>query len=133
MSVSYTLRLPDDLKRLIDSAAKSGGVSTAQLVVDACWKYLERDSSVVEQRPHKTLDVGSNPIPATIPPVKMNNAMAEFLAKASIQIPVMAEEVVELCHQTSPYVDADGYSDGETYRCGLRAGHKGRCTKGAKV
>lgn len=42
MSVSYTLRLPDDLKRQIDFAAKSGGVSPAQLVIVACWKYLER-------------------------------------------------------------------------------------------
>lgn len=41
MSVSYTLRLPDDLRRLIAQAAKSGGVSDAQLVIDACWKYLE--------------------------------------------------------------------------------------------
>lgn len=87
MSVSYTLRLPDDLKRLIDSAAKSGGVSTAQLVVDACWKYLERGSSVVEQRPHKALEVGSNPIPATIPAVKGNDAMVAFLSKLPVAIP----------------------------------------------
>ena len=41
MSVSYTLRMPDDLRRLIAQAAKSGGVSDAQLVIDACWRYLD--------------------------------------------------------------------------------------------
>ncbi len=41
MSVSYTLRLPDDLKRLLDSEAQRSGKSTAQLVVDACWASVD--------------------------------------------------------------------------------------------
>jgi hypothetical protein len=95
MSVSYTLRLPDDLKRLIDSAASSGGVSTAQLVVDALWKYLER-------KPYDRVRQQSDP-PATIydskpemitvtPSVKANDAMSAFLSRLPGVAPVVVEQ-----------------------------------------
>jgi hypothetical protein len=59
MSVSYTLRMPDDLRRLIAQAAKSGGVSDAQLVVDACWKYLDKTGSGVESQTYQNAGVGN--------------------------------------------------------------------------
>jgi hypothetical protein len=41
-TVSYTMRVPVDLKRQLEFAAKSVGVSVASLIVDACWRHLER-------------------------------------------------------------------------------------------
>jgi hypothetical protein len=80
--VLYAVRIPVDLKRLIDSAAASGGVNTSQLVVDALWKYLDRKPSID----------APEPIPA-IPPVKMNPAMERFMAK--LPAPIVAPEPLE--------------------------------------
>ena len=40
-TLSYTLRIPVDLKRLLESAAESGGVSMAAVVIEACWMHLD--------------------------------------------------------------------------------------------
>lgn len=42
MRVSYTLRIPDDLKRLMEARAKTHDQSLASFVVGACWAQLER-------------------------------------------------------------------------------------------
>lgn len=81
--VLYAVRIPVDLKRLIDSAARSGGVNTSQLVIDALWKYLggaaQPDRAPAEVRKAD----GSIPSPLIkTPDVKMNDAMSAFLAKA---------------------------------------------------
>src|SRR5271170_5133346 len=39
--VSYTLRIPQDLKRLLESRADADEVSLTSLVVSACWRYLD--------------------------------------------------------------------------------------------
>jgi len=42
-------------------------------------------------------------------------------------------EQVAMCRASGPHYDDYGYSDGETYRCGLREGHKGAHSKGERV
>ena len=71
MSVSYTLRLPDNLKSLIDLAAKNGGLSTARLVIDACWAYLDRGAVAQsgEQGTHNSRGAGSIPASTTKPTI----------------------------------------------------------------
>jgi hypothetical protein len=80
ITVMCATRLPELLVTRIDAAAKSGGVSRAQFIAEACRKYLDRDSSAVEQR-GAIVTKAAGSIPAPIPPAKMNNAMAEFLSK----------------------------------------------------
>lgn len=98
-SLSYTLRIPNDLRRLLDSSAKSGGVSMASLMIEACWKHLERDSSVVERRAHNPEVVGSTPATKPdLPPqmyegVTMNPAMAKFMQTVPIPAAVVETEV----------------------------------------
>lgn len=133
MSVSYTLRMPDDLKRLCDSAAKSGGVSTAQLIVDACWKYLERDSSGVERRGAIVTRVeGSIPSPASAKHAAINDnaAMQAFLAKLPANTPIEPEQPPLL--RPCPKIGWD-HPDGDPRKCRLQAGHKGNCSPGEKV
>jgi hypothetical protein len=97
--VLYAVRIPVDLKRLIDNAASSGGVNTSQLVIDALWKYLDKSgkqevSREVTRVPSQsdTQTPKTAQVPVSSPPVKMNNAMAEFMAKASIVIPYQIPE-----------------------------------------
>jgi hypothetical protein len=61
--VLYAIRMPLDLKRLLDEAAASGGLNTSQLVIHACWKYLERGAVAhpAEQRAHNPTVAGSSP------------------------------------------------------------------------
>lgn len=144
-TVSYTFRMPSDLKRLMESAAKSGGVSLASSITDACWKYLERGSSAVEHRPHKPLVMGSNPIPATIASAKMNGAMANFLSSTIPTHPdsvnttkdafLASTPVGEPIEVKWPLCPKTGFNeqDGETYRCSLAKGHKGNCKRGERV
>src|SRR5215469_16727379 len=44
--VSYTLRIPEDLKRLMEESAAREGVTLTSLVVRACWQYLDRSNGV---------------------------------------------------------------------------------------
>jgi len=115
--VLYALRIPIDLKRLLDSAARSGGVSTSQLVIDACWKYLN------PAQPTQAIIEHHEPLPA------MNAAMAQFMAAA---IPTAEPEAVEerpMC----PYKEYD-QETGETYACGLHVhSSKIRHTRGRIV
>lgn len=119
MSVSYTLRMPDDLKRLCDSAAKSGGVSTAQLIVDACWKYLEREGDSTPPN-----GIRDKPI-ATLADTKPDmDALRAICAgqPISVEMPVLSQcRHKELCE------------DGEWYGCRLSIGHKGKCVRGERI
>jgi hypothetical protein len=120
--VLYAVRLPVDLKRLIDQAARSGGVTTSQLVIAACWKYLDRSPKPLEAKP------------AAIPVVNGNAAMQAFLSNLPPSTPValLPYQDALLAVQICPKV---GYNeiDGESYRCRLERGHKGNCAPGERV
>ena len=48
-TLSYTLRMPVDLKRSLEKAANRAGMSVASLIVKACWHELDRDRGVVPE------------------------------------------------------------------------------------
>lgn len=105
-TLSYTMRMPSDLKRLLDSAAKAGGVSLASLVVEACWKYLDK----IPQK-----ETASLTAPSDVP--KMNPAMQKFFANIDPSHAAHDPEFDEskiMCR----YKEYDGES-GETMACGL--------------
>jgi len=97
-TVSYTLRIPKDLRRLMEVSAEANGVTLTSLVVRACWQYLDRVPTECIPGPQVLRD-----------PPQMNPAMAEFLGVA----PVEAVEP-EMCR----YKEYDQES-GETMGCGL--------------
>lgn len=108
MSVSYTLRLPDNLKRLLDIAAQSGGLSTAQLVVNACWSYLELkpDTAATVSKP-----VSPAPAPA-------RQAVSMDALRAICAGSVAHVETETAPARMCPYTEYDGQT-GETYTCSL--------------
>ena len=122
-SVSYTLRVPVDLRRLIEQAAKSGGVSTASLVVAALWSYLDRKPEPVA--------VVSAPVGEVLPPVKADMAALRAIAPViSRRLPCRSMRwlPVEPC----PHVEWLE-QEGESYACRLSAGHRGKCARGERI
>ena len=122
-SVSYTLRVPVDLRRLIEQAAKSGGVSTASLVVAALWLYLDRKPEPVA--------VVSAPVGEVLPPVKPDLAALRAICAgniAPVAMQVDAASPVEPC----PHVEWLE-QEGESYACRLSAGHRGKCARGERI
>lgn len=99
--VLYAIRMPSDLKTFLDSEARKRGVTTASLVVDACWAYLEEPRELSIKPPSinqthiggpyssvKATDFASTtPTNKPAAPFKMNNAMAAFVAKMPVQTP----------------------------------------------
>lgn len=118
-TLSYTLRIPVYLKRLLESSAASGGVSMASLVIEACWKHLDRS-------PKPMVGVMAR---ESIPAAKMNPAMTEFFSRiqdgSSDPEPGIRQES---CPKT-------GYNeqDGETYGCCLEKGHRPPCRPGKRI
>ena len=51
MSMSYTLRMPDDLMRQLRQSSNDTGESLAQTVIIACWNYLESDRPSSDDTP----------------------------------------------------------------------------------
>lgn len=51
--MSYTLRIPADLKRLLEAEAKRRDESLAQVIISAGWAYLDSEvpGTPVEQQP----------------------------------------------------------------------------------
>lgn len=136
--VLYAVRLPTDLKRLIDAAAASGGVSTSQLVVAALWQYLERGSSagransasdaptVAPQVAAQVREVaGSIPAPAAKPTMQ---ALRDICAGKVAGVGALEREEhvptttvpAEVVPQACPYTEYDR-DTGETYGCALNA------------
>lgn len=156
--VLYALRVPIDLKRLLDSAAASGGVTTSQLVIDACWKYLERASNVPTIPPGDPLD--SNPVDYSgalssvsgQQPVSMAMEDARRFVHGQTppdSMPVTREALKAICAEKIPVHRHDdpniemrdvvlcpkvGFNetDGESYRCSLAKGHKMNCRPGER-
>ena len=123
-SVSYTLRVPVDLRRLIEQSAKSGGVSTASLVVAALWLYLDRKPEPVA--------LVSAPVGEVLPPpVKPDLAALRAICAGNIA-PVAVH--VEAVSQLPPCPHVEWLEqEGESYACRLSAGHKGKCARGERI
>ena len=74
------------------------------------------------------------------PPMKMNDAMANFLKAARLSTPAASPmpvpESSSFLEDTQPASlcpHEEWAPDGEQYRCRLVAGHKGKCVPGEKV
>ena len=131
-TVSYTLRLPVDLKRLIDTAAASGGVSTAALVTAACWKYLERVTPVSDAPIVETFSSVRSPSGWPAEPSKSSMDALRAICAGGFPLPTSSAfledtEPLPLCPHK------EWAEDGEQYRCALAAGHKGKCKPGERV
>lgn len=112
MSVSYTMRYPDDLKRQLEFAAKSGGVSLPSLIVRACWQYLERSSFVVEQLPRDYPTVDSNLVPDI-------TTLRAICAGRQLGPPTESEVYSEI-----PICSKRWWEDGVHYECLMDSGHR---------
>lgn len=128
-SVSYTLRVPVDLRRLIEQAAKSGGVSTASLVVAALWLYLDRKPEPVAVVSAPV--VVSALVGEVLPPVKPDLAALRAICAGNIA-PVAVH--VEAVSQLPPCPHVEWLEqEGESYACRLSAGHRGKCARGERI
>ena len=124
-SVSYTLRVPVDLRRLIEQSAKSGGVSTASLVVAALWLYLDRKPEPVAV---VSAPVVSAPVGEVLPPVNLDMAALRAIAAGNIAPVAVVDQV-----DSAPCPHKEWAEDGERYGCRLPAGHKGKCAQGERI
>ena len=123
-SVSYTLRVPVDLRRLIEQSAKSGGVSTASLVVAALWLYLDRKPEPVASTPVAL--VGE-----VLPTIKPDLAALRAICAGNIAPVAMHVEAVS---QLPPCPHVEWLEqEGESYACRLSAGHRGKCARGERI
>ena len=118
--VLYAVRIPIDLKRLLESAAKSGGVSTSSLVIAACWSYLDGG--------RKPEPVAVEPVGEVLPPVKVDREALRAICAGNIApVSVQSESAVPC-----PYVE-HVEAEGESYACRLPAGHKGKHAQGERI
>ena len=105
--VSYTIRIPRDLKRLLESAAASGGVTLTSLVVRACWQYLEpSDKGSVPSRLAGARAVGEDQPP--------DMAALRAIAAGKMTSHEACDPEAEMCS----YKEYD-QDTGETMHCGL--------------
>lgn len=134
--MSYTLRLPVDLKRLIDAAAVSGGVSTASLVTAACWKYLERGNPMSDTPTVETFSSvrSASGWPAEPSKPSMDALRAICDGNGDPNSPPYSLSSLPPANQPLPLCPHKEWAeDGEQYRCALAAGHKGKCKPGERV
>jgi hypothetical protein len=119
--VLYAVRIPIDLKRLLESAAKSGGVSTSSLVIAACWSYLDGG--------RKPEPVAVAPVGEVLPPVKPSMAALRAIAAGNIAPVAVVDQV-----DSAPCPHVEWLEqEGESYACRLPAGHKGKCARGERI
>jgi hypothetical protein len=117
--VLYAVRIPVDLKRLMEQAAKSDGVSTASLVVAALWSYLDRKPEPVAV---------PEPVGEVLPPVNLDMAALRAIAAGNIAPVAVVDQV-----DSAPCPHKEWAEDGERYGCRLPAGHKGKCAQGERI
>ena len=120
--VLYAVRIPVDLKRLMDQAAKSAGVTSSQLVIQACWRYLGPETQI------DALVARAEVVPI-VPSLKPNMDALRAICAGNVQAQekIAGDSGVPVC----PHKEwAD---DGEQYACRLKAGHKGKCALGQRV
>lgn len=115
-SVSYTMRMPSDLKRLMEQRAKSEDVSTASLVVRACWQLLDPNPFTPPDVPAAELEAFVDTIPGRIignpNPFNIPGVFRGMPPVAELN--VIGTEPQERCSYTEYDTDT-----GETYGCRL--------------
>jgi hypothetical protein len=140
MSVSYTLRMPDNLRGFIEEESKRRGMTTAAFVVNACWVYLETPVSSGENRPVLASVAASPdrggistsqpkltpeqdklvddfvPVANAMMGVKMNPAMERFVSV----LPTLSASDLDPEPLMCSYTEYSGEL-GETMACGLPA------------
>jgi hypothetical protein len=113
-TVSYTLRIGVDLKRLLEAKAAEQGVSMASLMVRACWQLLDAGVAQLEEQHTRNVPVaGSTPAPSSnLAGVKMNPAMERFFDVHPAVIPAPPA----ISQRLSPQMrqDLDGMADAMT-------------------
>jgi hypothetical protein len=128
--VLYAVRIPADLKRLIDAAAKSGGVNTSDLVIAALWKYLDAGGSQsiarhMKESPGQDLDSGQVTGSGTKPDTQRLRDI--WAGKIDIMIPSDGTPEPILCSYRE-------WFEGEQWACGLPVhGPKIKHTRGTVV
>lgn len=139
-TVSYTLRIPSNLKTFLESESKKNGKSTAALVIEACWSYLEEDRSAgspvppSKTEPAMAVPVSDHQNRGSSPKVDMQalrDICAGKVAPNFSEVPSATgwptEPVAPRCRHK------ELCEDGEWYGCPLNLGHKGKCIKGGKL
>ena len=128
MANPYPLRLPSNLRSMLQIEADKCHVTLASYIVRACWRELERGSSVVEQHPHKMPDAGSIPAPASKLGLDALRAICAGNVSHPPAIPDAEPDTPLMCDHVE-WVEAEG----ESYSCCRPAGHKGPCKRGDKL
>jgi hypothetical protein len=129
MSVSYTLRMPDDLKRLLNLEAINRDESVANLVIAACWASLEQPNSNggahLNQQGVGLATASTKPDIAALRSICAGQVGRE--AEVAEIVSVDSAPQLQLCPHK------EWAEDGEQYRCALAAGHKGKCNPGERI
>lgn len=113
----FSLRMPIDLKRLLDGEATRRGVSLASLVVELCWRGLEVGIPVLHDSESPARVEVASGVVAVLPPVR---PAFSPLSIPGVRLGVDAYRVPEEEGVESPgctYTEYDTDS-GETVACG---------------
>lgn len=124
--VLVAIRMPDNLKRMIDEASEQRDVTLTSFIVNACWGELDNGGVAQQAEPRVSVpnDVGSNPTPSSktsllssIPGLKTGASLKEEpLVPLHTASPVTADEV--------PMCLFAWWEDGEQYECLMDKGHR---------
>ena len=119
-TVSYTFRIPADLKRLLEERAALHSQSLASIIIGACWARLDCPTPDTPQRASKSPD---------------RQSLAALLATGAVSLGMPSAEPIETEPEQPPcpYREFEPES-GEWYGCALRAhGPKVKHQRGAKL
>lgn len=145
MSVSYTLRLPNDLKRLLDQERMKTGQSMASIVVSACWLYVDKgEDDAIRDDTHEGEQVSNRVSRDTRKRERvesLRNIVGNIQSSPAgvghrrIEVPVGDSEDSRSYIQPVDPCPRTGFNeqDGETYGCSLAKGHRPPCRPGKRV
>jgi hypothetical protein len=118
MANPYPLRIPGNLRSLLQIEADNSHVTLASYIIRACWHELERH--------HR--DPIPAPATATKPSLDALRAICAGSVHGSPAIPDAEPDTPLMCDHVE-WVE----SEGESYSCCRPAGHKGPCKRGYKL
>lgn len=127
MESPYSIRLPHNLRSLLDIAASNEGGSLASIIIEACWKHLDGMGKFLVSEETNSASVSIPDSPLNL--LKMNPAMEKFTAiltlcektiEQDMFLPVPSIQPLPMCS----YREYDTET-GETYACGLTS-HSGK-------
>lgn len=123
MANPLTLRVPDNLRTFLQQEAERRGQSVTQIVIAACWQYLEEPRDAISQKPELIPEPNAKPSLSDL-----RNLVAGIDSKYE-ESPMFGEPAQPMC----AYTEYDTET-GETYRCGRTVhGPKIKHTRGEKV